>query len=177
MALPELKAAAVFAVPAYHIVDAGRCEALFAKPSTLIRHLALPVTMHSWQTLHRGSFAQQLDASANPAWWMHHEADANTARALLFVPPELPCFRGHFPNRPILPGVLQLDWAVELADALWPKQTRADHFAGLARLKFKAPVEPGAMLAIRLTLAPGGATLKIESCDSDLTSARLLYRD
>ncbi|WP_228875609.1 AMP-binding protein [Paraburkholderia saeva] len=66
----------------------------------------------------------------------------------LRVPPELAHFAGHFPGLPILPGVVQVDWAIRLA---------ADHvadaraIASVDRLKFMAPVPPGAMLSLKLS--------------------------
>jgi 3-hydroxymyristoyl/3-hydroxydecanoyl-(acyl carrier protein) dehydratase len=35
----------------------------------------------------------------------------------LSVPAELDVFRGHFPEMPVLPGVVQIDWALRLARA------------------------------------------------------------
>ena len=66
----------------------------------------------------------------------------------LRVPPTLAHFAGHFPGVPILPGVVQIDWAVQLGAAHWP-QVRS--VLAVERLKFMAPVPPGAIL--RLTLA------------------------
>jgi acyl-coenzyme A synthetase/AMP-(fatty) acid ligase/3-hydroxymyristoyl/3-hydroxydecanoyl-(acyl carrier protein) dehydratase len=75
----------------------------------------------------------------------------------LRVPPTLAHFAGHFPGLPILPGVVQVDWAVCLA---------ADHLpavrevASIDRLKFMAPVSPGAVLA--LTLAHDAARRRVQ---------------
>lgn len=40
---------------------------------------------------------------------------ADTAEAEIALPADHPAFAGHFPGRPILPGVVQLDWAVRLS--------------------------------------------------------------
>lgn len=66
----------------------------------------------------------------------------------LRVPPTLVHFAGHFPGVPILPGVVQIDWAVQLGAEHWP-QVRS--MLAVERLKFMAPVPPGALL--HLTLA------------------------
>ncbi|MFM0649050.1 AMP-binding protein [Paraburkholderia bryophila] len=66
----------------------------------------------------------------------------------LRVPPTLVHFAGHFPGLPILPGVVQVDWAIRLAA---DHVTAARAIASIDRLKFMAPVAPGAVL--KLTLA------------------------
>ncbi|MFT4064797.1 AMP-binding protein [Paraburkholderia sp.] len=66
----------------------------------------------------------------------------------LRVPPTLVHFAGHFPGLPILPGVVQVDWAARLAAAHWP-QVRT--LASVDRLKFMAPVPPGAVLELTLS--------------------------
>ncbi|WP_250535524.1 AMP-binding protein [Caballeronia sp. AZ10_KS36] len=71
----------------------------------------------------------------------------DTLRYELRVPPSLAHFAGHFPGLPILPGVVQVDWAIRLA---------SEHIAAVRaiesvdRLKFMAPVPPGAVLELRL---------------------------
>ena len=41
-------------------------------------------------------------------------------RWLMLISPELDWFRGHFPDNPVLPGVVQLHWAVTAAHACAP---------------------------------------------------------
>jgi 3-hydroxymyristoyl/3-hydroxydecanoyl-(acyl carrier protein) dehydratase len=74
--------------------------------------------------------------------------DAETRSYELRVPHTLVHFAGHFPGLPILPGVVQIDWAMRLASALAPG-VRA--LASIDQLKFTAPVPPGAVLRLLLT--------------------------
>lgn len=74
----------------------------------------------------------------------------------LRVPATLVHFAGHFPGLPILPGVVQIDWAVQLGAEHWP-QVRS--MQAVERLKFMAPVPPGAIL--HLTLAHDEARRKM----------------
>ncbi|SAL78319.1 AMP-dependent synthetase/ligase [Caballeronia choica] len=74
--------------------------------------------------------------------------DGDALRMELRVPPGLAHFAGHFPGLPILPGVVQLDWAARLAAECFGGARRV---ASIDRLKFTAPVGPGALLALRLS--------------------------
>ncbi|WP_167377990.1 acyl-CoA synthetase family protein [Pseudomonas floridensis] len=65
----------------------------------------------------------------------------------LMVPPDLAYFSGHFPTAPVLPGVVQVDWAMKLGQRLLDLPPR---FAGMEVLKFQQLVRPGDRL--RLTL-------------------------
>jgi acyl-CoA synthetase (AMP-forming)/AMP-acid ligase II/3-hydroxymyristoyl/3-hydroxydecanoyl-(acyl carrier protein) dehydratase len=56
------------------------------------------------------------------------------------VPRDLGCFPGHFPGAPVVPGVLQLDWVMELATELLNESPR---IAEIESLKFSAPLRPG----------------------------------
>jgi len=71
------------------------------------------------------------------------------------VPADHPAFAGHFPGRPIVPGVVLLDRAISLAEA-WLGSAVADWQIGNA--KFLNPVGPGETL--EFTLKTGiGATI------------------
>ncbi|CAN5265540.1 hypothetical protein BH24PSE2_BH24PSE2_13920 [soil metagenome] len=70
---------------------------------------------------------------------------------LLHVCERTAWFNGHFPGAPVLPGVVQIDWAVHHGAALGFSPRG---FCGLARLKFKSLIRPDAVL--RLSLEPAG---------------------
>jgi len=75
------------------------------------------------------------------------------ARALacrLRVPYELPIFHGHFSDMPIVPGVTQVGWAVELARV---HGIVSSHLVGINTAKFCRLVQPGMCFDVRL--APG----------------------
>lgn len=59
------------------------------------------------------------------------------------VPAAHPAFPGHFPGRPILPGVVLIDQAIQLADGLLPAGST---IRGLGNAKFFEPVGPGTSL-------------------------------
>ena len=70
-----------------------------------------------------------------------------------------PFFEGHFPNRPVMPGVLIVE-AMAQAAALMASYGRDDidttnriyYFTGIDRARFKRPVEPGDQLEITIEL-------------------------
>jgi 3-hydroxymyristoyl/3-hydroxydecanoyl-(acyl carrier protein) dehydratase len=68
------------------------------------------------------------------------------------VPADHPALPGHFPGRPIVPGVLLLDAVIQAVAALDPHRAAPGR---LVRAKFLAPVTPGA--EVEIALEPGGA--------------------
>lgn len=70
-----------------------------------------------------------------------------------------PFFGGHFPNRPVMPGVLMLE-AMAQAAALLAFDTAGVtmddntvyYFAGIDAARFKRPVEPGDQLVMEVEL-------------------------
>ena len=82
-----------------------------------------------------------------------------TIQALKNVSINEPFFNGHFPHRPVMPGVLMLE-AMAQAAALLAFDTvgvRLDdntvyYFAGIDGARFKRPVEPGDQLIMDVEL-------------------------
>ena len=65
----------------------------------------------------------------------------------LLVPPDLAYFSGHFPTAPVLPGVVQVDWALSLGRQLMDLPPR---FLGMEVLKFQQLMRPGDEIQLHL---------------------------
>jgi 3-hydroxyacyl-[acyl-carrier-protein] dehydratase len=94
--------------------------------------------------------------------------------AWLSVDAENPIFAGHFPTRPILPGVLMIEAVAQTAAVMMGSAT-ADAIidsallAAVHRFKFFKPVAPGAELRIETTkLTQAGTMACIEGTVSML---------
>jgi len=69
----------------------------------------------------------------------------------LSVPPDLAYFSGHFPKAPVLPGVVQVEWALNLGQQLL---NLTGAFAGMEVLKFQQLVRPGDEIQLHLRFDP-----------------------
>ena len=80
-------------------------------------------------------------------------------KALKNVTINEPFFQGHFPNRPVMPGVLMLE-ALAQASALLSFSSEGEesdgsrlyYFAGIDGARFKRVVEPGDQLILETTI-------------------------
>lgn len=70
-----------------------------------------------------------------------------------------PFFQGHFPHRPIMPGVLILEAMAQATGVLAFKSSQAKpesgslyYLVGVDKARFKQPVEPGDQLLIEVKL-------------------------
>lgn len=80
-------------------------------------------------------------------------------RALKNVTINEPFFTGHFPHRPVMPGVLMLEALAQAAALLafetmgvTPDDKSVYYFVGIDGARFKRPVEPGDQLILDVTL-------------------------
>ncbi|HEX2541007.1 MAG TPA: 3-hydroxyacyl-ACP dehydratase FabZ [Caldimonas sp.] len=80
-------------------------------------------------------------------------------RALKNVSVNEPYFQGHFPHRPVMPGVLMLESLAQAAallsfDAMGalPDDNSIYYFAGIDSARFKRPVEPGDQMMLDVLL-------------------------
>jgi len=80
-------------------------------------------------------------------------------KALKNVTINEPFFEGHFPHRPVMPGVLMLEAMAQVAALLafdtlgtTPDDKTVYYFAGIDAARFKRPVEPGDQLVMDVSL-------------------------
>ena len=80
-------------------------------------------------------------------------------RALKNVTINEPYFVGHFPHRPVMPGVMMLEALAQAAALLAydavdakPDDKSVYYFAGIDAARFKRPVEPGDQIILDVTL-------------------------
>jgi len=93
------------------------------------------------------------------------------------VPADHPAFAGHFPGRPIVPGVVLLDRAILLAENL-PGQAGASAPPGgwqVGNAKFFSPVGPGETLTFTLQAKASGAiAFSVRTTERDIASGSLI---
>ncbi len=80
-------------------------------------------------------------------------------KALKNVTINEPFFTGHFPHRPVMPGVLILEAMAQSAallsfatEGVTPDDKTVYYFAGIDGARFKRPVEPGDQLTMEVSL-------------------------
>jgi 3-hydroxyacyl-[acyl-carrier-protein] dehydratase len=82
-------------------------------------------------------------------------APGESIRAIKNVTVNEPFFTGHFPHRPVMPGVMILEALAQVAGILVyaslgkvPNQNTRFYFAGIDGCRFRRPVEPGDQLIL-----------------------------
>lgn len=92
------------------------------------------------------------------------EVEAEKARLMFTVAPDLPWFEGHFKDAPVVPGVAQVHIAVRLAEEIW---SAAPANASVSRMKFVQIIRPGDRVEVRLTFDFTSRRLTVEMSDGE----------
>ncbi len=114
------------------------------------------------------------------------EMGENHVRAIKNVTFNEPCFTGHFPGHPVMPGVLLVEAMAQaggflLFSRIEDRTDKLIYFTGIDCCRFRRPVVPGDQIvfdlevtSVRKTFAKlhGRATVDGEvACEADLMSA------
>ncbi|MGH7043584.1 MAG: hypothetical protein ACREFY_15855 [Acetobacteraceae bacterium] len=105
------------------------------------------------------------------------EGHGAAGEVALRIDPDDPCLAGHFPGRPILPGVLLLDaLAVALRPVLARSAASASATLVLEAVKFTAPVRPAQVVMLRwMETMPGRAAFHAEVDGTRVLSGRAAW--
>ena len=91
------------------------------------------------------------------------------------VPPTLRYFDGHFAGCPVLPGVVQVGWAIEFARLHLSFSAR---FRSLAAVKFTRVIQPDSAVGLELVANAERRELSFEyrSGNTPCSSGRILFQ-
>jgi 3-hydroxyacyl-[acyl-carrier-protein] dehydratase len=85
--------------------------------------------------------------------------EGKSIRAIKNVTYNEPFFPGHFPSRPVMPGVIIIEALAQAAGILAfrtakvvPDDNTQFYFVGIDKARFRRPVEPGDQLILNATL-------------------------
>lgn len=92
------------------------------------------------------------------------EQTSEQATLKLIVPETLVYFSGHFPGLALLPGVVQLDWAIKYGKQLL---LHAPVFASTIRIKFRKPIRPNHRLTLSLKYLASRNAIHFDYADAD----------
>lgn len=100
--------------------------------------------------------------------------EADCAELLIKVPEDLPYFRDHFKDCPVLPGVVQIAWVEHFGKILFPIPKP---FSQLETVKFVDVIKPGCELTLKLRWksAHGKLCFSLVSGRHAYSSGRLIY--
>ncbi len=102
-----------------------------------------------------------------------HQQSATQVTLALHVPQDLLYFQGHFDQAPILPGVVQLDWALALGRRYFDLPPDC---VGMQALKFQHVIRPGntVMLELEHDVNKNALTFRLHSAAGQHASGRML---
>jgi len=98
----------------------------------------------------------------------------NTVHTSVTITEDNQWFAGHFPENPILPGIAQLQYIIELIS----EQCDADlQLTGFSRVKFRKIIKPGDLLNIEVTATDkkNQYMFQIMSDNKDVCSGKMSF--
>ena len=149
--------------------------------SGFVQALVLPESPRTFRLIDEAQAAQGVDVATllreplprEPILVAEHDAD--DARVIeLRVPLDLAHFPGHFAAAPVVPGAVQIAWALDLAASRLRTGARCHR---MEALKFQQLLRPGApvTLTLRADQARGKLYFAYRDGDANYSSGRLMW--
>jgi 3-hydroxymyristoyl/3-hydroxydecanoyl-(acyl carrier protein) dehydratase len=106
---------------------------------------------------------------------VERKVDSEAAEIVLRIPAGLKYLRGHFPRHPVVPGVVQIKWALEEGIRHFGFQGGV---AALEAIKFNRIMQPEdeVTLSLRLDTEKGKLHFSYRSADGAYSSGRILLQ-
>ncbi|MQQ99349.1 AMP-binding protein [Glaciimonas soli] len=107
---------------------------------------------------------------------VEHDSENRRVLLALTVPGDLLYFDGHFDGAPILPGVVQVDWALSYGRKYF---SLPPHFIGMQALKFQRVITPGMSFQLELQhqVEKSALTFTLTSKEGKHASGRLMFAE
>lgn len=121
-----------------------------------------------------------LNANRHPEILSHHEEE-NLIELILRIPENLAYLEGHFDNSPLVPGVVQLHWAIIYGNKYFHLNPTTDDLRvhQASQIKFSHPILPNQQIKLVLTHSPDKKTInfnyKIHNTETVCSSGRFHY--
>ncbi len=138
---------------AFAVAPGMTAAAVLAKLRERIEPAFLPRPLVLVDTLPRNETGKLARGTLKTLYELHVSARRQSVNALS-IPASHPAYAGHFPGRPVLPGVVLLDEALSAISASTGLPLSARE---LASAKFLSPVTPGEPLTLEQRTLPSGA--------------------
>jgi len=115
-------------------------------------------------------FAKSDDAPVTEPELVDEKRSARRLERTLRVPADLTFLEGHFPSFPVVPGVVQLRWALRLAAELLGHEPR---LASVEALKFRELLRPGDAFRATVELSAPGDAFQFSLWSDDPATTRV----
>lgn len=126
-----------------------------------------PPTQTQEQQLLQQKFQAQLQATFSSDEWpvfIETHKDFSSCQLTLSVHTGIRWFDGHFPDQPVLAGVVQTHWAGELGRWIFAIE---DDFIGMENLKFQTVILPDKEVTLRFDYDREKKSLKFKYFDDE----------
>ncbi len=141
-----------------HAAVAGACAS--GLPAGNVRFVDVS-ERHALETASEPELATLYSAPfpARPVVMASRSEEGQTATLELRVQPDLACLRGHFPALPVVPGAVQLGWALEFGAEFLGS---ASSMRACLSVKFERIIQPGRSLRLLVASEVGTSMLRVE---------------